>query len=143
MRIRSIHPSYLDQKWLTAVWRETLLAKKVLEWNTKWYKNHPQLHRFKNTENTLETIHFYLQTIHTEATTRWYKFDSSKFTTSIDCTQKIPVTRWQVEYEFRHLLKKLSSRDPKQYKKISETTTITVNPIFRIVEWDIESFEKI
>ncbi len=143
MRIRSIHPSYLDQKWLTAVWRETLLAKKVLEGKTKWYKNHPQLDRFKKAQNTLETIHFYLQTIHIEATTRWYNFDSTKFTMSIDCTEKIPVTTWQIEYEFRHLLKKLSMRDPKQYEKIIKTAKIKANPIFKIITWDIESFEKI
>jgi|GEM_PF-3323161 len=31
MRIWSIHPCYLDSKGLVALWRETLLAKNVLE----------------------------------------------------------------------------------------------------------------
>lgn len=31
MRIWSIHPKYLDTKGLVALWRETLLAKHVLE----------------------------------------------------------------------------------------------------------------
>ncbi|MBZ4683793.1 MAG: hypothetical protein JG768_1220 [Fusobacteriales bacterium] len=48
MRLWSIHPKYLDTKGLLATWREVLLAKKVLEGNTKGYKNHPQLIRFKN-----------------------------------------------------------------------------------------------
>lgn len=30
MRIWSLHPSYLDAKGLVALWRETLLAQKVL-----------------------------------------------------------------------------------------------------------------
>jgi hypothetical protein len=56
MRIWSIHPKYLDAKRLTAVWRETLLAKAVLEGKTKSYKNHPQLIRFKPLQNPLVFI---------------------------------------------------------------------------------------
>lgn len=41
MRIWSVHPQYLDAKGIVALWRETLLAKNVLEGNTKGYKNHP------------------------------------------------------------------------------------------------------
>ena len=35
MRIWSLHPKYLDPKGLVALWRETLLAKHVLEGKTK------------------------------------------------------------------------------------------------------------
>ena len=48
MRLWSIHPKYLDSKGLIACWREGLLAQKVLLGETKGYKNHPQLDRFKN-----------------------------------------------------------------------------------------------
>ncbi len=67
MRIWSIHPKYLDTKGLVALWRETLLAKNVLTGNTKGYKNHPQLLRFKNTENPLDAINQYLTEIYKEA----------------------------------------------------------------------------
>ena len=40
MRIWSLHPKYLDAKGIVALWRETLLAKHVLEGKTKGYKNH-------------------------------------------------------------------------------------------------------
>jgi hypothetical protein len=53
MRLWSIHPKYLDAKGLVALWRETLLAKHVLEGKTKGYKNHPQLNRFKRSKNLL------------------------------------------------------------------------------------------
>lgn len=56
---------------------------------------------------------------------------------------KISVTRWQIEYEFQHLLKKLSTRDQKQYEKIHKTKSIKANPTFEIVDGDIEKFEKI
>ena len=55
MRIWSLHPRYLDAKGLVAVWRETLLAKHVLEGKTKGYKNHPQLNRFREVKN-IDTI---------------------------------------------------------------------------------------
>ena len=54
MRLWSIHPKYLDTKGLLAVWREALLAKKVLENKTKGYKNHPQLERFKQQNDPLK-----------------------------------------------------------------------------------------
>ena len=47
MRIWSIHPQHLDAKGLVALWRETLLAQKVLLGETRGYRNHPQLKRFK------------------------------------------------------------------------------------------------
>jgi hypothetical protein len=56
MRLWSIHPKYLDTKGLVALWRETLLAKHVLEGKTKGYKNHPQLNRFKKSEKPLDAI---------------------------------------------------------------------------------------
>jgi len=51
MRLWSIHPQYLDAKGLVALWRESLLAQNVLLGKTKGYKNHPQLMRFKITNN--------------------------------------------------------------------------------------------
>jgi len=60
MRIWSLHPKYLDTKGLVELWRETLLAKHVLEGKTKGYKNHPQLNRFKIYSKPLEAINFYL-----------------------------------------------------------------------------------
>jgi len=38
MRLWSIHPSYLDRQGLLAVWREGLLALKVLKGETIGYK---------------------------------------------------------------------------------------------------------
>jgi hypothetical protein len=46
MRLWSLHPRYLDAKGLVALWREGLLAQKVLAGLTKGYRHHPQLTRF-------------------------------------------------------------------------------------------------
>src|SRR5262245_2860442 len=47
MRLWSLHPSLLDRMGLVALWREALLAQAVLLGQTKGYRNHPQLDRFR------------------------------------------------------------------------------------------------
>lgn len=142
MRLRSIHPKYLDTKWLLAVWREWLLAKHVLEWKTKWYKNHPQLIRFKIYENSIGWINNYLSHILLESKNRWYKFDWSKVKFNKD-QRIINVTKWQIAFEFKHLLKKLKSRTPIKYKEIKDIKEIETHPTFKIIEWNIEKREII
>ena len=56
MRLWSLHPKYLDSKGLVAVWREGLLALEVLKGNTKGYRSHPQLTRFLQEGNPVETM---------------------------------------------------------------------------------------
>jgi len=46
MRLWTLHPKYLDARGLVALWREALLAQKVLRGATRGYKHHPQLRRF-------------------------------------------------------------------------------------------------
>lgn len=61
MRIWSLHPQHLDAKGLVDLWRETLLAQKALRGETRGYRNHPQLARFKSYSEPLEAIAAYLQ----------------------------------------------------------------------------------
>ncbi|BBJ27450.1 pyrimidine dimer DNA glycosylase/endonuclease V [Athalassotoga saccharophila] len=142
MRLWSIHPSYLDQKGLVAVWRESLLAKAVLEGKTRGYVNHPQLLRFKNSPDPLKYINAYIESIYKEALKRGYKFDGSKFShQSID--QKLPVTYGQLKYEFDHLRKKLRKRDPDKLNELEPVDYPDVNPIFYAVDGPIEKWEKV
>jgi hypothetical protein len=78
MRIWSLHTKYLDSKGLVALWRETLLAKHVLEGKTKGYKNHPQLNRFKALKNPIDGINEYLSMVYFEAKQRGYNFNKEK-----------------------------------------------------------------
>lgn len=141
MRIWSIHPEYLDTKWLLAVWRETLLAKHVLEGKTKWYKNHPQLIRFRAYEHPLDAINSYLEHIFHEATRRWYTFWKDKFS-PVKGVIQIPVTTGQITYEWQHLLRKLETRDQNRYEA-SKDTRPTLHPIFYEIPGNIEEWEKI
>lgn len=142
MRLWSIHPKYLDTKGLLAVWREGLLAKKVLEGKTKGYKNHPQLERFKKSKYPIACINAYLYEILLEAKRRDYNFDESKIE-RVKMNSKITVTKKQVAYEFQHLLNKLKLRDKEKYGKIKDTKKIKVHPLFKIIEGEIESWEKL
>ena len=63
MRLWSLHPSYLDQKALVAVWREGLLARAVLRNATRGYRRHPQLIRFRSHPAPLSAINNYLSLI--------------------------------------------------------------------------------
>ncbi len=140
MRIWSIHPKYLDTKGLVALWRETLLAKHVLEGKTKGYRNHPQLDRFKRADKPIDRINEYLATVYDEALTRNYNFDKGKinwdFEPSILC-----VTTGQIEYETGHLLNKLKVRDKEKFNKLQNLKKIDQHPMFKIIKGDIEKWE--
>ncbi len=157
MRIWSLHPKYLDTKGLVALWRETLLAKHVLEGKTKGYKNHPQLERFKSHENPILAINFYLNEIYLEAKERNYNFNEAKFKKlskkELENLEKIYVNDKQVDYEFSHLLNKLKVRDTEKFKllnkeikdrvKQNKKYKINLHSIFKIKKGAIETWEKI
>ncbi len=140
MRIWSIHPKYLDAKGLVALWRETILAKNVLEEKTSGYKNHPQLIRFKNSANPLQGINQYLEAVYKESQTRGYHFNKDKIKIYNE-PLTLTVTRRQIEYEMQHLLKKLKTRDIERYHRLLNETNIKPHPIFKIIDGEIEVWE--
>ena len=110
MRLWSLHPSLLDRMGLLALWRESLLAQKVLLGKTAGYRFHPQLKRSQASQNPVAAISTYLWAVVDEARVRGYTFDASK----IAMRRRgilIPVTRGQLEFEREHLRKKLQLRD--------------------------------
>lgn len=142
MRIWSLHPKYLDSKGIVALWRETLLAKNVLEGHTKGYKNHPQLNRFKELKTPLDAINYYLSEVYNEALKRGYNFNKEKFDKN-PSSVNINVTREQMSYEKKHLLNKLKIRDPEKFKTINNNTDFEPHPIFTIINGDVEPWEII
>ncbi len=142
MRIWSLHPKYLDAKGLVALWRETLLAKHVLQNKTKGYKNHPQLNRFRNAKHPVDSIDHYLSFILIEAKSRGYDFNASKISKKF-IKEKLSVSKGQLNYEAKHLLRKLKARDPEKFEEIKKLHSFKVHPMFRIKEGEIESWEII
>ena len=143
MRLWSLHPSYLDAIGLIALWREGLLARKVLLGQTKGYTRHPQLIRFRETENPIQTIDAYLKTVHGESVRRGYNFDLNKIS-PCECQPfpRLLLPDKQLEYEFHHLLNKLQKRSPLQYSLLYQTTTIFPHPLFQVIRSDVSIWEK-
>lgn len=140
MRLWSIHPKYLDRQGLTACWREGLLARKVLMGETRGYRNHPQLIRFRNSRNPIDAIDSYLSVILGEANSRGYKFDASKINVTAKF-EKIAVTRGQIEYETMHLKRKLAKRDPDALIRLNNADEIIPSSIFEVCPGEIEDWE--
>ena len=142
MRLWSLDPKYLDTQGLLALWREALLAQKVLRGKTVGYRNHPQLERFKGHARPKEAMAAYLLTLWKEARRRNYSFDKEKIGIK-RAKRKIPVTTGQLHYEFKWLCAKLKKRSPRQYRKIVSLKKISLNPFFRSVPGPVEKWERV
>jgi hypothetical protein len=142
MRLWSLHPRYLDPQGLVALWREALLARAVLCGNTRGYRNHPQLERFRCQIAPRSAISSYLQGIHAEATARGYSFDRSKIGRA-RVQAPILVTAGQVEHEWHHLLQKLAVRNPALYQQRRSISAPECHPLFRLQPGSIESWERV
>lgn len=140
MRLWSLHPKYLDSKGLIALWRESLLAKHVLEGKTKGYKNHPQLNRFRNAKYPNDLINEYLSEVYQEALKRNYNFDRQKINWAFR-KSKVPVTSGQLKYEVKHLLNKLEKRDHDKYRELKLKSKFDNHPVFKLVNGEIEEWE--
>lgn len=141
MRLWSIHPKYLDAQGLVALWREGLLARAVLMGNTRGYRNHPQLERFRQCDAPDAAIDAYLSAIHAESVRRGYRFDASK----IDAPRvnlSIPVTAGQIQYEWEHLLQKLSIRDAATHQNCLAVDTPVCHPLFEPCSGPIAPWER-
>lgn len=141
MRLWTIHPKYLDAKGLTALWREGLLARKVLSGKTKGYRNHPQLLRFKATGRPMRHIERYLHVVFKESRRRGYRFNRSKLG-KLEACRPIRTTRGQLSFEWNHLKRKVRLRDPDHSRTLARIRMPQSNPVFRIVSGPVEIWEK-
>lgn len=140
MRIWTLHPRYLDARGLVALWRETLLAQKVLRGKTRGYRHHPQLARFRARPDPVATVADYLRAVLLEARTRGYAFDARKIARG-STSATIPATRGQLQYEWTHLKRKLRGRDPACHRRWRCTRQPEPHPLFRVVPGGVESWE--
>jgi hypothetical protein len=142
MRLWSLHPRYLDSAGLIAVWREALLAQKVLMGETTGYRRHPQLERFRMQRSPVAAIATYLDGIYREAGVRGYCFDKAKIERRRTAV-KIAVTSGQVSFELEHLRKKLSARNPSACARLRPVKQPKLHPLFARVPGPIEAWEVI
>ncbi|MFM2295505.1 MAG: hypothetical protein RLZZ350_1918 [Verrucomicrobiota bacterium] len=142
MRLWTIHPQHLDAKGLVALWREGLLAQKVLQGRTRGYKHHPQLFRFAQTDEPVAAIASYLVEVHAESVRRGYNFAASKIDAA-RFTGKISETRGQLGYEWEHLQRKLKLRDPARYAASLKISEPAAHPLFRLVSGAVRDWEVV
>lgn len=142
MRLWSLHPRYLDTKGFVALWREALLARAVLRGETRGYKRHPQLVRFRAHRAPLSAINAYLAVIHAEASERGYSFDRAKFGPVRD-KSGIEVTDGQLLYEWTHLMNKLSRRNLALHRRWHNVRTPDIHPLFEICGGPVEEWERL
>jgi len=141
MRLWSIHPKYLDVMGLSGLWRESLLAKKVLKGETSKYKNHPQLNRFKYLKDSIPAINTYILHVYRESCARNYCFNKN-FVEKPLRKHKITITQGQIDYEFSHLKNKLKVRAKKKYVELLKVKKILPHPLFKIVKGPIADWER-
>ena len=140
MRLWTLHPSYLDARGLVALWREALLAQKVLMGETRGYTGHPQLARFRAHPDPLAMIAAYLHGVRAEAGRRGYRFDATRIV-SPPFHGEVEESEGQLFFEWSHLLGKLQARTPALYVEYRRIVSPRAHPIFRIVpgkkrEWE-------
>lgn len=143
MRLWSLHPQVLDRQGLLAVWREALLARKVLAGETRGYRNHPQLDRFREHPVPEAAIAAYLHAVADEADRRGYRFDRARIASPVHDAASIAVTTGQLRFEAEHLTAKLRRRSPETLAAWPGGGSPLPHPLFRVVPGPIASWERI
>ena len=141
MRLWTLHPRYLDAKGLVAAWREGLLAQKVLAGQTKGYRHHPQLGRFRVLGEPLAAIATFLAGIADEAERRGYQFDRGRIHRN-RFDGRIAETRGQLRYEWAHLQSKLQFRSPELCIMLQKISSPRAHPLFRIIPGKVNVWER-
>lgn len=146
MRLWSFHPKYLNRQYLGAVWHEGITkAQTGLQGGR--YKNHSQLQRFRVAKDPLALLALYLSSIWQESVNRGFSYNwhlVKRDIPSILYFTKIPVTTGQLDYEWRHYLKKIRKNDFEwYYNKLNEVWLPDPHPVFYVVKGDIEDWERV
>lgn len=140
MRLWTLHPKYLDRQGLLALWREGLLARAVLRGQTRGYRHHPQLERFRAQASPEQAVDAYLMAVHEEATARGYAFDRAKLGPCLP-TAAIVATAGQLAFEWQHLLAKLALRSPPLLERWRSEQPVC-HPLFLLQPGPVEPWER-
>ncbi len=137
-----MHPQYFDRQALTAGWREALLAQAVIATPGRGYSRHPQLERFRADPAPLVVVGAFLTGIADEADARGYRFDRSRILVPGSVVARIALPQGQLDYEWSHLLGKLTTRSPLVAERWAAVTAPEAHPIFQVVDGGIADWER-
>ncbi len=141
MRLWSIHPRYLDPPGLGGLWREALLAQRVVEGHTAAYRNHPQARRVLGQVDPWGAIHDYLIGVWEEGQRRGYRYDRSRISEHSG-GHPMEVPRGQIEYELALLCFKLAVRNRGALSALPDLERALPHPSITIVEGGIAPWER-
>lgn len=141
MRLWTIHPKHLDAKGLVALWREALLAQKVLQGRTRGYTHHPQLLRFKAVHDPAAALASYLAVVYKESVRRGHHFDRTKIGAA-RFRGRITETQGQLRYEWKHLKRKLAARDAARHRANRTVHMPEPHPLFRLIDGSVQAWER-
>lgn len=145
-----MHPRHLDRQGLTALWREGLLAQKVLTGTTRGYRNHPQLRRFGSVAAGASAqapahpgaaITTYLHAVVDEAEARGYRYDRTKVLGPPDGALRLEVSDGQLAHEWDHLRAKLARRSPEVLARWSALVLPDPHPMLDVVPGPVAPWE--
>lgn len=156
MRLWSLHPRYLDRMGLLGLWREALLAKKLVYGQLhavsdvgKKYLNHSHLRRFDREHAVPFRIMHYLREVYREGIRRGYKFNRELTLWHGDwdgglADGGIKVTVDQLKFELLLLKERVYTRDRAWFDEQLHNLVELIpepNPVFRLIwgpreEWD-------
>jgi hypothetical protein len=128
----------LDPKGLVALWREGLLAQKVLAGQTRGYRHHPQLERFRQCRGLIQA---YLAGVYREAGYRGYRFNRKLIDFVVVGTVRPVVTTGQLMFERKWLLRKLSERGGEGRFPLKQTLPM-MNEVFWLGSGPVASWER-
>ena len=107
---------------------------------TKGYRSHPQLTRFKSAPDSVGAIANYLRHIYEEALRRGYRFDEAKMAVT-DFEGEIIATRGQLLSVWNHLREKLKLRDILKDEEVRMVAEPKAHPLFKMREGEVEAWE--
>jgi hypothetical protein len=126
---------------LVAVWREGLLARAVLRGETRGYRQHPQLVRFRQHPSPLSAINNYLGAIFEESRQRDYTFNARKIG-PVRNRDQIVVTTGQLDFELGHLRSKMAVRAPSALVRLPHRAALLAHPLFSVRVGPVADWER-
>ncbi len=140
MRLWTTHPKYLDKAGLVCLWRDALLAQKILQGKAKGYKLKSQLKTFEQMSDPLHAIGTYLSFVASEASKRGYKFAHEKIENPNFDEKNVNLKPGEFFVEVKDLNKKLKSRNAD--KLLLNGNKIEPHPMFNVNNFDVKSLYK-
>ena len=84
----------------------------------------------------------YLKAVHAEAVERSFNFNAAKIGRQ-KLRGEIKETRGQLLYEWRHLKRKLKTREPKRLRELVAVKIPAPHPLFKIIPGRVCEWEKV